>query len=142
MRRRSLFAVDCTVIVGMAATQPLAMHLRGPIHRDQPHGTLRDKIVAVAEALELHWAGDGPQDCPQCKLILSELPIRRERQVRLHINQPGFEAWRGTVAVYVGQAGMVHLNADPDHPERATVWCDSFVYGDPVLIERLRSCVP
>ncbi len=145
MRRRSWITVGCTVMVGMAVTQPLLMGLRGNsgiANGDEGERTLRDKVIAVADTLQLHWVGDGPQDRPQCKLILSEMPIRAERQARLNIHQPAFAAWHGTVAVYVGQPRMVQLNCDPEHPERVALWCGSFVYGDPALIERLRSCEP
>ena len=135
MRRRSIIAVGCTISVSLALAYPL-IKLRGDTAQHSP----RESIIGVAAALKLHWVGDGPQDRPQCKLILSELPIGPDRLAHLNIHQPAHDAWHGTVAVYVGQPRMLHTNGDPDCPDRVAIWCDSFVCGDPVLIERLRSC--
>jgi hypothetical protein len=116
--------------------------------RSESHATLRPEaqrltpaqVIAIADALNLCWVGDGPQDRPECKLILSELPIGPDRQALLNINQPLRAAWRGTVAIYLGRAGMMRANGDPEHPERYAVWGDAFVCGDPELIARLQSC--
>jgi hypothetical protein len=137
MGRRSIIAVGCTISVSLALAYPL-IKLRGDTAQRAP----RESIIGVAAALRLHWVGDGPQDRPQCKLILSELPIGPDRQARLNIHQAADDAWRGTVAVYVGQPRMLHLNSDPDCPERVAIWCGSFICGDPALIERLRSYAP
>jgi hypothetical protein len=102
----------------------------------------RERIIALAQSLNLYWVVDSPNPETCRKVIVSDFPIPFERRVLLNVNRSEFERWQGTVAVYVGLARMWAANCDPENPERTVVWGDSFVYGDPELIARLQSAVP
>jgi len=110
--------------------------------RDEARERDRARFIALAEAMNLSWITDGQARTVGRKLILSDFPTSFERSVRLSINYPAFDRWQGTVAIYLGEARMWAANHDAQHPERSAILGDSFVYGDPELIERLRAEVP
>jgi hypothetical protein len=140
MYRWSLLTLGSTLFVGLAAVNPGVMNWHGersPAAREEAHRRECARVIGIADALNLYWVAD-PPDCRMgCRLLVSELPIAPDRQDRLHLHNPEFERWRGTVAVYVGRASITADNYDADHPERHAVWGDSFVWGDPELIRAL-----
>ena len=109
--------------------------------RDDTRERERVRFSGVAKAMGLAWETDASNGTTGRKLILSDLPVSFERSARLTINNPAFDRWQGTVAVYLGDAHMWRANNDSEHPERSAILGDSFVYGDPELIERLRAAV-
>lgn len=135
-----LFLVFCGIL---AVLYPKTMARSAAMRPD--YGPTRDRerarFIAVAEALDLSWAADSEDGTSGRKLMLSDFPVTFKRHSLLSINGPHFERWRGTIAVYYGAPKMWSANHDPDHPDRAAVLGNSFVYGDPELIERVRAAI-
>jgi hypothetical protein len=110
--------------------------------RDNTRECERVRFIGVAKAMGLSCVSDAYDGATGRKLILSDFPVSFERSARLAINNPAFDRWQGTVAVYLGDAHMWRANNNPEHPERSAILGDSFAYGDPELIERLRTAAP
>ncbi len=114
-------------------------YAESPEQQQQANARQIDRTI---EALKLYCVSEPPHRQGDCKLIVSESPIPDGWQSKCVVGHPDFDRWRGTVAIYVGQAVLIDTSSDPKHPERSAVWAGAFVYGDPALIARLRAHYP
>jgi hypothetical protein len=131
----------CAILI--AANPAMLVRSAGePVDREAMIQRDRERILAAAEELGLHWVCDSKDLVAGRKLILSDFPVSHERQVCLNINHSHFTRWRGTIAVYLGASTMWAANHDPEHPDRCAMVGESFIYGDPEMIERVRSAMP
>jgi hypothetical protein len=99
----------------------------------------RARFMAVAEAIGLYCGTDSADLATGRKLVLSDVPVSHWQHSTLTVNNQHFHRWQGIVAVYLGMPDMWESNHDPAYPERTVIVGDSFVYGDPELIERVRA---
>ncbi len=94
--------------------------------------------LAIADALGFYHGTDDARNVPTTRIVVSDFPVTRDRAGRLRVNVPHHPCWHGTVAVFRGPQQM-YGNYDP---HCSVFWGDLFVYGDPVLIERLTGIRP
>jgi hypothetical protein len=66
------------------------------------------------------------------------MPVSVDRAGRLRLHVPRHACWTGTIVVYQPARYMLP-NYDPYY---SIYWGELFVYGDPVLIERLTGIRP
>jgi hypothetical protein len=104
----------------------------------QPGPRTVDEAAAVAEALGLYWATGDHGGVMRHHLVVSEMPLTRERVGNLRINDPTHPCWAGTVELCDPWRTMM-ANYDP---ACSLVWGELFVYGDPHLISRLTGRSP
>ena len=142
MQRIHQAALITLLLAVASASLVIPLRRQAAENRQERQTAAARQIDGAIEALGLYVVSDPPRRTAAYKLIVSELPIPADWQHRLNIHHAEFERWRGTVAIYVGQAHMMQDNYDVEHPERCAVWAGSFVYGDPALIAELCASSP
>ncbi len=90
-------------------------------------------VVAIAQGLGLHCRGDHADGCVSSRLLISETPLSWERANSMRLDERTKSAWHGTVAVFRKNRAGVEMSAEDEMES----WGDFFLYGDPLLIQRL-----
>jgi hypothetical protein len=92
----------------------------------------------IARNLGLHCRSDALDGAVLIRLVISSNPLTYERANELHFGNPGHPCWRDTVAASTPRDAYPYL-ADDVH---GVVWGEVFLYGDPVLIQKLTAAEP
>ncbi len=124
--------IPFAVVAVLLLARPLMTRWREPVPR-----TLAE-VATLVERRGLYWAAENSFGLEGNRLVISTLPITVERASNLHVNDPSYSRWHGTLIVDLRFLAMM-CNYDPAW---SVVWGDLFVYGDPELIEDLTGLHP
>ncbi len=124
-----------TRLIGLGATAVLVLLVARPYLQSEPSRpgpkTLQEAI-ALSRQKGLSWGTDEYNGRPQTRIVISELPVTVARCQRLYLGSDR-PTWAATVAVYADWRRLISCY----DPERSAIWGELFVYGDPLLIEKL-----